>query len=100
MAEHLQTCVRCQAELSGYRRLLRVLRNMKDEPVMLPALTPVLVAETLSALQQRLAVRARRTTELWAVAGTMAVLGVAALGAGALITRAGRNSRTLVGAAA
>ena len=29
MAEHLRMCLACQAELAGYRRLLRVLRSMR-----------------------------------------------------------------------
>ena len=47
MAEHLHTCLRCQAELAGYRRLLRVLRSLREEPVSFPA--PDLVGDAAAA---------------------------------------------------
>ena len=37
MADHLQSCLACQAELAGYRRLLGVLRSLRDEPVLFPS---------------------------------------------------------------
>ncbi|HXW81125.1 MAG TPA: hypothetical protein VEJ84_16610, partial [Acidimicrobiales bacterium] len=85
MDEHLRTCVACQAELAGYRRLLRVLRSMKGDPVLLPA--PELVGSMLSVLRQHPSWRPKRS-EPWVVA--LAAVGVAALGAGALLARTGR----------
>lgn len=94
MDEHLRTCVACQAELAGYRRLLRVLRSMKGDPVLLPA--PELVGSMLSVLRQQRSWRPKRS-EPWVVA--LAAVGVAALGAGALLARTGRLPRLVAGAA-
>jgi predicted anti-sigma-YlaC factor YlaD len=94
MDEHLRTCVACQAELAGYRRLLRILRTMKSEPVLLPA--PELVGSMLNVLRQHPSWRPKRS-EPWVVA--LAAVGVAALGAGAILARAGRLPRAVAGAA-
>ena len=103
MAEHLRTCLVCQAELSGYRRLLRVLRSLKEEPAGLVTWRPDLVGETLDALQRQLSGRQplgrqpfgrrRRRTDPWVLAGALAV-GFAACGAGLLAARA-RGTRVL-----
>jgi anti-sigma factor RsiW len=102
MAEHLRTCLRCQAELAGYRRLLRVLRSLSDEPVAFPA--PDLVTEALHALQERIGLlqdhvtlRSRRASETWLLAGAVAGLGMAVLGARAFMVRAARQSRAAYG---
>jgi hypothetical protein len=93
MADHLQTCLTCQAELAGYRRLLRVLRSLRDEPVLFPS--PELIGGTLTALSERLVERSKRPAERWLVAGALVAMAAAALGAGALLARAGtaRSSR-------
>jgi hypothetical protein len=98
MAEHLHTCLRCQAELAGYGRLLRVLRALRDEPVSFPP--PDLVGDAVRALQERIGVfqenvsaRSRRASETWLLAGAVAGLGVVALGARAFMTRGARHSR-------
>jgi predicted anti-sigma-YlaC factor YlaD len=98
MAEHLHTCLRCQAELAGYGRLLRVLRALRDEPVSFPP--PDLVGDALRALQERIGVfqenvsaRSRRASETWLLAGAVAGLGVFALGARAFMARGSRQSR-------
>jgi len=88
MAEHLNTCLRCQAELAGYRRLLRVLRSLRDEPVSFPP--PDLVGEALRALQDHISSRPRRTTSTWLVAGGVAGLGLVVLGARAALARGNR----------
>jgi predicted anti-sigma-YlaC factor YlaD len=94
MEEHLRTCLACQAELAGYRRLLRVLRSMRGDPVLLPA--PELVGSMLSVLRQHPSWRPKRS-EHWVVA--LAAVGVAALGAGAILARAGWLPRLVAGAA-
>ena len=33
---HVASCLRCQAEVAQYRRLLRSLRQLRDEPVATP----------------------------------------------------------------
>ncbi len=92
MAEHLQSCLPCQAELAGYRRLLRVLRSLRDEPVLFPS--PELISETLTALSERLVDGDKRLTlggrrDRWLVACAMVAIGLAAVGAGALVARSG-----------
>jgi hypothetical protein len=92
MADHLQSCLACQAELAGYRRLLRVLRSLRDEPVLFPS--PELIGESLTALSERLVDRDRRLVdrdkrERWLIAAALVALGVAAVGAGALVARWG-----------
>ena len=55
---HIETCLRCQAELARYRRLLRtlaLLRTRYAEP------TPGLLGETLAALTDAAEEGARRT---------------------------------------
>jgi predicted anti-sigma-YlaC factor YlaD len=94
MAEHLRTCLACQAELAGYRRLLRLLRSMRGDPDFVPS--PELIGSTLNALRRHPSWQARRA-EPWRVAALTAV-GVVALGAGALWARAGRHSRLIAGA--
>ncbi|HTW09021.1 MAG TPA: hypothetical protein VME46_16020 [Acidimicrobiales bacterium] len=99
MAEHLQSCLRCQAELAGYRRLLRVLRSLREEDVPFPA--PDLVGDALRALQEHLEVlqdqvggsRARRHAETWLLAAAFAGFGLAALWARLLLARGVRQGR-------
>lgn len=85
MEEHLSACLSCQAELAGYRRLLRALRALKDQPV--PSAVPELLGATLSALHGHPSWPARRTSRSWALAGAVAAAGLAALGAGAFLLR-------------
>lgn len=82
MAEHLQTCLACQAEVAGYRRLLRVLRSMRESHVPLPS--PELVGSTLSVLHQHPLWGRRRTATPWLIAGVLGVAGVVAVSAGVL----------------
>jgi hypothetical protein len=98
MAEHLHGCLRCQAELAGYRHLLRVLRSLREESVPFPS--PDLVGDVLRALQERvgalqdqMVARSRKATDTWLLAGAVAGLGVAILGARAARARAPRRHR-------
>jgi hypothetical protein len=93
MAEHLRTCLTCQAELAGYRRLLKLLRGMRADVELVPA--PELVGSTLNALRRHPSWQPRRT-EPWRVAAI--AVGVVALGAGAFWARPGRHSRLIAGA--
>ena len=34
---HVETCLRCQAEVAAYRRVLAIMRTMRDDPFLLPA---------------------------------------------------------------
>jgi anti-sigma factor RsiW len=106
MADHLETCLACQAELAGYRRLLRALRSLRDEPVLFPS--PELIGETLTALSERLVDRRRRPAdqdkrERWLVACALVAMAAAAVGVGAVFARSGaarsgRGSRAVAGA--
>jgi hypothetical protein len=104
MAEHLRTCLFCQAELAGYKRLLRILRSLKEEEVIFPAAQPGLAAQTLRELQSRLRVDPRPNPQARARAkvrvGAVVALGVLALGAGALLARSSRLAHSLVNAPA
>ncbi len=105
MADHIGSCLACQAELAGYRRLLRVLRSLRDEPVLLPA--PELIGATLATLGERLVDRrqrliARERRERWLIACALVTIGLTALGAGAMVARSGtvrpvRRSAVAVG---
>ena len=89
---HVERCLRCQAEVVQYRKLLRALHAMRTE-VLEPA--PGLVTDILVSLERagerhalRSALRGRRA----AYAGGIAVASVAAAGGAALVlvTRARR----------
>ena len=93
---HLEGCLRCQAEVAQYRRLLKALRNLRTE-VLTPA--PGLVTDILVSIEKagerqalRSALRGRRV----AYAGGIAVAGVAAAGGAALVlasrSRKGRRA--------
>lgn len=47
-AEHVTTCLRCQAEVAAYRRVLRTMRSMKGDVL---AVHPGGLAELLRALE-------------------------------------------------
>jgi hypothetical protein len=77
---HVEHCLRCQAELVQYRKLLRAMRAMRTE-VLEPA--PGLLAEVLAGLEEageRHAIRAilsgRRVAYLGGLAAATAAAGV------------------------
>lgn len=77
---HVEHCLRCQAELVQYRKLLRALRSMRAE-VLEPA--PGLLAEVLSSIEEageRHAIRGiltgRRVAYLGGLAAATAAAGV------------------------
>jgi hypothetical protein len=81
---HVETCLRCQAELVQYRKLLRALRAMRTE-VLEPA--PGLVTEVLAALEEaaeRQAVRGMLSGRKAAYVGGIAAA-TAAGAAGAIV---------------
>ncbi len=84
VVRHVSTCLRCQAEMAKYRRLLRALQTLRTrylEP------TPDLLAQTLAALGEvgeRKVVRSMLTGKRIAYAG--AIGGAAAVAAGATVT--------------
>ena len=89
---HLEQCLRCQAELAGYRRLLRALHDLRTE-VLLPP--PGAVAGCLAALAgagERRAGAALLSGHRGAYVGGLAVAATAA-GAGAALVLATRKRR-------
>lgn len=89
VARHLDQCLRCQAEISGYRRLLKALHALRTEVLEPPggALTGVLAGLAAEAERRagRALLRGHRVVYLSAVgvAATAAGAGAAAV----LVTR-------------
>ena len=90
---HIETCLRCQAELARYRRLLRtlaMLRTRYAEP------TPGLLGDTLAAITDVAEQGARRTLLSGRRLAYAGAIGGGALAAGAtaavLIARSRRRS--------
>jgi anti-sigma factor RsiW len=85
---HVSSCLRCQAELAQYRRLLRSLRSLRDEPVLAPADIPALVQARIDAAS---------TGSPWprrvAYAGAVAATAAASAGAIALVASRSRRLR-------
>jgi anti-sigma factor RsiW len=95
---HIESCLRCQAELARYRRMLRALQQLRTrylEP------SPSLLAQTLAALEEageRHAVRSLLSGRRLAYAG--AIGGAVAAGATAaavLLARSRRRTVSLAG---
>jgi len=91
--QHVQSCLRCQAELARYRKLLRtlaMLRSRYAEP------TPGLLGETLAAITDAAEHGARRTLLSGRRIAYAGAIGGGALAAGAtaalLIVRSRRRS--------
>lgn len=82
VSRHVETCVRCQAELARYHKLLRALRALRTH-YLEPA--PGLLTQTLAALEEageRRAVRSilsgRRAAYAGAIGGAAVAAGTAA----------------------
>ncbi len=89
---HVEECLRCQAEVVQYRKLLRAMRAMRTA-VLEPA--PGLLAEILAGLHEvgeRHAVRQLLSGRRVAYIGGLAA--ATAAGAGAVIVLASRQKRT------
>lgn len=94
---HIEACLRCQAELARYRRILRGLQQLRTrylEP------SPGLLAQTLAALEEeaeRSAVRSVLTGRRLAYAGAIggAALAAAATTAALLVARSRRRALAL-----
>jgi hypothetical protein len=93
----VESCLRCQAELAQYRKLLRALRALRTE-VLRPA--PGLVSEVLASLEEageRHAVRGLLHGRTVVYVGGLAVATAAAAGAGAVVYAARRGRLRLAG---
>ena len=95
---HVDSCLRCQAELVQYRRLLKALHGLRTE-VLEPApgtLTGILAH--LEARGERRAVRSLLAGRRGAYVGGIAVATAAAAGAGAIVLASrGRRKVRLAG---
>lgn len=92
--DHVEQCLRCQAELAQYRRLLRALRTLRHE-VVEPA--PGLLGDLLAAVDaagQRRAIGAVLRGRRVAYAGGIAAAATAAA-AGGVIVLASRSRRRM-----
>ncbi len=92
LTKHVDACLRCQAELVQYRKLLRSLHQLRTE-VLEPApgtLTSILAS--LEAAGERGAIRSMLSGRRAAYVGGLAVATAAAGAAGALVL-AGRARR-------
>lgn len=91
---HVERCLRCQAELAQYRKLLRAMQGLRSVTATEPAGLVTDVIAHLEAAGERRAVRAALTGRKVAYLGGIAAAATAA-GAGAaivLVTR-GRKGR-------
>ena len=89
---HVERCLRCQAELAQYRKLLRAMQALRSEIATPP---PGLIGDILSHLEatgERSAVRAALTGRRVAYLGGIAAA-TAAAGAGAAIVLATRGRK-------
>jgi len=93
MLDHVESCLRCQAELVQYRKLLRTLRALRTE-VFDPA--PGVLADVLASLEEageRRAVRSLLTGRRAAYVGGIAAAAAATAAAGGALVIASRSRR-------
>lgn len=94
---HVETCIRCQAELAQYRRLLRALRTMRADVVEPdPGLLPGVLA-VLQAAGERQAVRSVLSGRRVAYVGGIAAATAGAAGAIVLVSLSRRGRLRLAG---
>jgi len=95
---HVETCLRCQAELARYRRLLRTLSMLRTRYV---EPTPGLLGETLAAITEAAEHGARHTLLSGRRLAYAGAIGGSALAAGAtamvLIARSRKRALSLAG---
>lgn len=88
---HVERCLRCQADLVQYRKLLRALRNLRTEVLEpRPGLLPEILAN-LEAAGERRALRSMLTGRRLAYAGSIAA--ATAAGAAGMLLYATRAKR-------
>jgi anti-sigma factor RsiW len=96
MQTHVESCLRCQAELARYRRMLRALQQLRTrflEP------SPSLLAQTLAALEEageRHAVRSLLSGRRLAYAGAIGGAALATAGTAAALILARSRRRAAV----
>lgn len=90
---HVESCLRCQAELVQHRRILRTMRALRTE-VLLPG--PGLLAEILAGVEEageRHAVRSLLGGRRGAYLGGLAAAATAGAGAAIVIATRSRRGR-------
>jgi hypothetical protein len=95
LERHVESCLRCQAELVQYRRLLKALHALRTQ-VLEPA--PGLLTDILAGIQaagERRAVRSMLQGRYVAYAGGIAAATAAATTAAILLARARRGRLAL-----
>jgi hypothetical protein len=89
---HVEGCLRCQADLVQYRKLLRALRNLRTEVLEpAPGLLPELLAN-LGAAGERRALRSMLNGRRLAYAGGIAAATAAGAAGALLYATRGRRS--------
>jgi hypothetical protein len=89
---HVERCLRCQAELAQYRKLLRAMQGLRSATVPAPTGLVTDVIAHLEAAGERRAVRAALTGRKVAYIGGIAAAATAA-GAGAAIVLVSRGRK-------
>lgn len=89
---HVEQCLRCQAELAQYRKLLRAMRSLRSTSRPVPEGVVADVLVHLEAAGERRAVRAALSGRRAAYLGGIAAAATAA-GAGAAIVLVSRGRR-------
>ena len=90
---HVERCLRCQAELVQYRKLLRALHNLRTEVLEpAPGVLPGILA-TLEAAGERRALRSMMTGRRLAYAGGIAAATEAGAAGALLYASRGRKTR-------
>lgn len=89
---HVERCLRCQAELAQYRKLLRAMQGLRTATVPAPSGLVTDVIAHLEAAGERRAVRAALTGRKVAYIGGIAAAATAA-GAGAAIVLVSRGRK-------
>jgi hypothetical protein len=96
---HVESCLRCQAELAQYRRLLRTLHALRTEVLQPPAGVKRNILTSLGEAGERRAIRSvlsgRRGAYIGGAAVATAAMGAA--GALVLVSRASRRRMDLAG---
>jgi hypothetical protein len=91
---HVESCLRCQADLVQYRKLLRALHNLRTEILEpAPGLLPEILA-TLEAAGERHALRSMLTGRRLAYAGGIAAATAAGAAGALLLATRGKRLRT------
>ena len=90
---HVETCLRCQADLVQYRKLLRALHNLRTEVLEpAPGLLPEILAH-LEAAGERHALRSMLTGRRLAYAGGIAAAATAGAAGAILLASRGKKLR-------